>query len=90
MSTTIYTRNEIAERGQERYEQEIRRHVEAVHYGKMLALDVESGEYAVADDSLSALDAIKVRYPDALVHIVRIGFPTAVKIGVGREVMRKP
>lgn len=87
MSAATYTPDEIAQRGQERYEREIRQRVEgeAGHRGKMLALDIDSGEYELADDSLTALDGLRARKPAAPVYIVRVGYPTAVKIGVGRN-----
>ena len=51
----------------------------------MLALDVDSGDYAIGDDSLAALDGLTARHPGARAYIVRIGYPTAVTIGVGRQ-----
>jgi len=72
--------SDLVQRGQERYEQDIRPKVEA-HKGKMLALDVDSGEFALADDSLSAVDQLKARVPKASIYLVRVGYPTAVQIG---------
>ena len=76
--------SEIVARGQQRYDRDIRSKVEA-HRGKMLALDVDSGEYELADDSITALDRLKVKVPGARAYLVRIGFPTAVRIGAGRR-----
>ena len=87
MPTKPYTTTEIVKRGQERYEREISAKVEA-HQGKMLALDVDSGEYALGDDSLSALDRLQAKAPDAPVYLLRVGFPTAVQIGSGRRAGR--
>jgi len=67
------------------YERQIRAQVEADNKGRMLAIDIESGDYAVADDSLSALNQIKAKRADGTVCMLRIGFPTAVKIGAGRK-----
>ncbi len=82
MSSTRYTPSEIIERGQRRYERDIRSKVE-VHRGKMLAIDIDSGEYAVADDSITALDRLKAQAPDASVYLLRVGYPSAVRIGGG-------
>lgn len=81
---TTYTPEDIARRGQDRYEREIRARVESEpgNRGKLLALDVDSGEFALADDSLTALDRLKARNPNARAYIVRVGYPTAVKIGI--------
>jgi hypothetical protein len=84
LTTGRYTPSEIIRRGQERYEQDIRAQVE-VHRGKMLALDVDSGEYALADDSITAFDRLKAKIPSATVYLMRIGFPAAVHIGAGRR-----
>ena len=89
MPITNYTPREIVQRGQERYEREIRTQGEATNHGKMLALDIESGDYALADDSLTALDRLTAKHPDALMYILRVGFPTAVTIGVGRKVAER-
>ncbi len=80
-----YTTDEIVQRGQERYEREIRFKVEPEHQGKMLALDVDTGNYELGDDSLTALAGLKSKDPGAVIYIVRVGFPTAVKIGAGRK-----
>ena len=84
-----YTPGEIVRRGQERYERDIRANVEAENKGKMLALDIETGDYEMAEDSLSALDRLQARRPDAPVYILRVGYPTAVKIGGGRSAGRR-
>jgi len=85
MQTANYSPGEIVRRGQERYEREVRARVEAENRGKMLALDVDTGDYELADDSLTALDRLQARKPDAPVYILRVGYPTAVKIGGGRS-----
>jgi hypothetical protein len=85
MAATHDLPGEVVRRGQDLYERKIRAQVEPQNKGKMLALDVDSGEYSLADDCLAALDQIKAKNPDASVYILRVGFPTAVKIGAGRS-----
>jgi len=87
LSTARYTPSEIVERGQQRYERDIRSKVE-VHRGKMLALDVDSGEYELADDSITAIDRLKAKVPTARAYLIRVGFPSAVQIGSGRKASR--
>jgi hypothetical protein len=84
MATTNHVPSEFTRRAHELYERNIRAQVEPDNKGKMLAIDVDSGDYSLADDSLTALDQIKAKNPDASVYILRVGFPTAVKIGAGR------
>jgi hypothetical protein len=85
LSASGYTSHDIIQRGQEIYERDIRRKVE-VHQGKMLALDVDSGEYSLADESITAFDRLKARVPNAAVYLIRVGFPTAVRIGGGHRI----
>jgi hypothetical protein len=72
--------SEIVERGKEIYERDIRSQVEAQR-GKMLAIDINSGEYALGDNSVSALNDLRAKAPDAQPFLMRVGFPTAVQIG---------
>jgi hypothetical protein len=83
LETARYTPSEIIRRGQELYERDIRAAVE-VHRGKMLAVDIDSGQYAFDDDSITAFDRLKAKVPNATIYLLRIGFPTAVHIGGGR------
>lgn len=71
----------IASRGEELYQQNIRANVEADHKGRFLAMDVETGDYAIADEDLDATDRLLSKRPDALVYGLRIGFPAAYRIG---------
>jgi hypothetical protein len=76
-----YTTEEIARRGREVYEREIRREVEPEHRGRFLVLDVESGDYEIADDDLDASERLLERRPDALLYGLRIGEGAAYRIG---------
>jgi hypothetical protein len=81
MSRTQYTSEEIVRRGQVLYEQEIRPKVEAEHKGKYLIINVETGEYELDADDLVASKRAKARFPDAPLFTVRIGYPTAYRLG---------
>jgi hypothetical protein len=56
MTHPHYTRDEIVERGQALYDQQIREKVEPQHNGKFLVLDIETGEYEVDADSVAAVE----------------------------------
>jgi hypothetical protein len=47
---------EVARRGKEIYERDIRAKVEPEQEGRFLVIDVKSGSYALADDELEAFD----------------------------------
>jgi hypothetical protein len=68
--------DEIARRGEEVYEREIRPRLGvaklAEHAGGYLVLDIESGDYAIADHALAATRALKRRKPDAVPYLMRV------------------
>ena len=76
-----YSKEEQARRGTEIYEHDIRPQVEADERGKIVTIDIESGNYEVADDALSASDQLFQRLPDAQIWFVRIGYPAVHRIG---------
>lgn len=77
MSYPGHTTEEIARRGRKVYEREVERE----HWGRFLALDVESGDYEIADDDLDASERLLERRPDALLYGLRIGEGAAYRIG---------
>ena len=72
---------QVIARGQALYEQQIRAQVESRHNGKILVLDVNTGNYEVDADTIMALDRARAKQADAALYVVRVGSPTAVKLG---------
>ncbi len=68
-----YTKEEHTRLGDEVYEQKIRPLVETGNEGKVVAIDVDTGAFEVAEDSLSAAHRLLDRVPEAQVWCVRIG-----------------
>lgn len=81
MRQTRYTREEVVRRGKALYEQQIRARVEGEHAGKFLAVDVETGDYEIDTDELTALRRAKRRNPEAALYLLRIGHRTAYRLG---------
>jgi hypothetical protein len=81
MATKKYPTSEIVRRGKEIYDRDIRAKVEPEHRGKLLAVDVDTGDYALGDTSLAALTNLRAKRPDAVAHLIRVGYPTAMRIG---------
>jgi hypothetical protein len=75
------TSQEIAARAQEIYDSRLRAQVESAHKGQYIVIDVESGDYEIADDFLLPTRLLHSRHPDALLHTIRIGYPVAGRIG---------
>lgn len=68
-----YPKEELARRGQELYESGIRRQVEADNEGKIVAIDIETGEFEVGDTVMDATDRLFERSPNAQPWGIRIG-----------------
>jgi len=81
MSERRYTPEEIAERGDAIYEQRIRARVAPHEHGKFVVIDIDTGDYEVDLDDLAATKRMLARRPDAVTYGVRIGHPTAYRIG---------
>jgi hypothetical protein len=76
-----YSAEETARRGDEIYERTIRAQVEATHYGKVVAIDIETGAYAIDDTALAAARRLRTQHPDAAVWFVRVGHRALYRIG---------
>lgn len=76
-----FTPDQIAERGQKLYEEKLKAILEPAQKGKFVAIEVESGDYFLADTLLEALQKGKEKYPDRLLHTVRVGYEGVFKMG---------
>lgn len=81
MGHSRYSNDEILRRGQDRYDRELRSRLEPQHRGKFLALDIDTGHYEIDAEDIAAVRRARARNPDAALCILRIGFPTAYKLG---------
>ena len=77
-----YSMEEFAQRGQTLYEHDIRPVVETGNKGKIVAIDIETGAYELAEDTLTASDRLYDRVPDAQIWCVRIGHRGVHRIGL--------
>ncbi len=76
-----YSKEEFAQRGNELYERKIRSQVELGNYGKIVAIDIETGSFEVADNIVNATERLFERYPDAQPWAIRIGHPSVFRFG---------
>ncbi len=61
--------------GKEIYDLEVRPRVEGNHYGEYVAIDVKTGDWAIADSDRAALEILRSRRPDAVdVLMERVGY----------------
>ena len=78
---------ETARLGDAIYERDIRPHVEADHHGEIVAIDVDSGDWAVAENVTAAWERLVSQHPDGGFWFVRVGFPAVYHLG-GRPLRR--
>ena len=76
-----YTPEEVASQGEAIYGQQICDKVEAEYNGKFLVIDIETGAYEIDADDLVATKRLLANCPNAVIYGLRIGFPTAYRIG---------
>ena len=68
-------REETARLGKELYERDIRSQVEADHHGEIVAIDVDSGSWAVANGEIAAVERLRGLRPGAVnVLCERVGY----------------
>jgi hypothetical protein len=87
MPHSRYTSEEIVQRGQEIYEEQIRAEVEAKHTGKFLVVDIETGLYEIDSSELAAFDRARAKHPDAAFYLLRVGHDTAYRVGGKAQVL---
>ena len=75
MMTTPTRRSleEMSRLGDEIYKRDIRSKVEGTHHGKIVAIHVDSGDYAIAESVIAAADLLQERHPEARVWLMRVG-----------------
>jgi hypothetical protein len=69
----LYSKEEFAQRGDLIYQTKIRPQVEAGNQGKIVAIDIETGDFEVDVREIVACNKLEVRHPDAQIWIVRVG-----------------
>jgi hypothetical protein len=84
-----YSKEEFAQRGDNLYEAQIRSQVEEGNHGKIVAIDIETGAFEVADDLLTASKHLLARVPDAQTWFVRVGHLAVDHFGA-RSLRTKP
>jgi hypothetical protein len=68
-----YSKEEFARRGHEIYETQVRPQVEEDDRGKIVAIDIETGDFEVDKSEIAACERLEARHPNAQIWIVRIG-----------------
>ena len=79
MQSILLSREEVARRAKELYENSIRQQVETEeNIGKMVIIDIETGEYAVGKTAIESAHLLRQKNPYARLFGIRIGYKVAV------------
>jgi predicted DNA-binding antitoxin AbrB/MazE fold protein len=73
------SKEEIVERGKEIYERDVRPRVEAENKGRVVAIDVLTEEFELADNALNSASQLRARLPEAAIFVTRVGYPAVHK-----------
>jgi hypothetical protein len=89
MADHRYPVEEIARRGDEIYERDIRSKVVGKYDGQAVAIDVDTGYYALDEEAGAAAEAVLAKNPDAEVWLVWIGERAMTRIGAWKKATAK-
>jgi hypothetical protein len=76
-----YSKEEFAQRGDALYESAVRQQVEEGNHGRIVAIDIETGAFELADDTMLAVRQLYARVPDAQPWLIRIGYRAVHRFG---------
>lgn len=75
------TPSEVSAKGRRIYDERLRAVLEPSCVGRYVALDVDSGDYVVAEDAGRAAVELKARRRSATIFAIRIGYPSTYRVG---------
>lgn len=82
METILLSHEQVAQLAKNLYDTKIRQQVESENnIGKMVIIDIETGNYEVHEDGLIAAHILKDKNPNARLFGLRIGYNVAVSLG---------
>ena len=80
-----YSKDEYARRGNDIYQRQVLPQIIAeADEGKIVAIDIDSGAFEVAEDTISASTRLLNQHPDAQIWFVRVGHEGVHRFGPRR------
>lgn len=90
MQTFLLSHEEVARRAKQLYESSIQKQVELEeNIGKMVIIDIETGNYEVDKTGLKAARHLSEKNPNARLFGIRIGYNVAASLGGVMERVHK-
>ena len=68
---------DISRKGRKIFES-ISKDLEKEHFGKVVAIDAETGDYFLADTGIEATKKARKKYPSSIFFLARIGYRTYI------------
>ena len=65
---------QFTQKGREIYKK-LQKDLESEYWGKIVAIDVETGDYFLGDTVIEAGKEARRKYPQRIFHFIRVGFP---------------
>jgi len=81
MRQPLYSKEEFAQIGDEIYENKLRQQLEKNNFGNIVAIDIQTGEFETAKDTITATRKLYEKLPDAQPWVVRIGCRAVHRFG---------
>ncbi len=84
MQSILLSREEVGRCAEQLYESRIRQEVEIEgNIGKMVIIDIETGDYKVDENGLRAADYLSEKHPNARLFGIKIGYNVGAAFGGG-------
>lgn len=79
--TPRHSKEEFKRRGEDIYERLVKPILQPEDRGKLVAIDIESGEFELASRGYDAAEQLFARVPDAQIWLARVGSRFTYRIG---------
>ena len=79
-ATMELSAEEIARRGKELYYRDILSRIEPGNEGRVVAIDVTTGQFEMGETGFESAERLRARVPEATVFFMRVGYPTMARI----------
>ncbi len=77
--------NELAEKGIEIYNQQLKSELEKTHQGDYVAIEVDSGKYFIDKTDIEALMKARRQFPHKVFYLVKIGSRAVIHFSSGHR-----
>jgi len=77
--------DQVEARALEMFERHVRPRLSPADHGKLVVINMTTGEFEMGDDDLETLDTARKRFPDAELFTMRAGRPAAFRLDAMKD-----